>query len=420
MFRFAAVCAGIALLVAPFRASAGLRGGMLVLAVLAIVWLWQRHALRETSLPVSVRRPLFVALGIWVGVVGVLSLVGADPLESLSSWRGDVLTPIAAGAVFFFLTKTPRVLAAWLLILLASLLILTVMVVMDPFRPLVAGHEPRYVSVGWLSTWLVMLGALLPLAWWMPWPRPDIARAAGVLALAAILVAAWFTVSRVVWVCFAVMLLIHGGMGWRNGIPSARRTLAVMLALAGVAMMGALFYAAAATRANLYPDAAPGVSAFMWQDNRAVIWREAAALIAEKPILGHGYALEAPRQMLSSRFADPWFQTVFKHAHNMLLNYAIQLGVVGAATLLLLFGVLGRAFWVARSQSDFSRAIAACGLMLIAGFFLRNMLDDFFSRHAVLLLGALTGMLLAVGQWPNPSSAGIKNKTPANKPTFEQ
>jgi hypothetical protein len=37
--------------------------------------------------------------------------------------------------------------------------------------------------------------------------------------------------------------------------------------------------------------------------------------------------------------------------------------------------------------------------MLVAGFFLRNMTDDFFSRHAALLFSALVGLLLAVCDW---------------------
>jgi hypothetical protein len=37
--------------------------------------------------------------------------------------------------------------------------------------------------------------------------------------------------------------------------------------------------------------------------------------------------------------------------------------------------------------------------MLVAAFFLRNMTDDFFHRHAALLLGALTGMLISVCEW---------------------
>lgn len=400
LFRFAVICAGIALLVAPFRSSAGLRGGLLVLALLALIWLRQigaRHLL-SAVLPTATLRPLLWVLVWWVTVVGVLSIVGPAPLESLRSWRGDVLTPIGAGLVFFALTRHAGVLAAWLLVLFVSLIILTIMVVADPFQPFVHDQEPHYVSVGWLSTWLVMLAALLPLGWLIAWPKPRMARAIGVVAVAAILIAAWFTASRMVWVCFAAMFVIYGGLHWRADRSSVWRIM--VWVLAGLVTMAAFFYASALSRANLYPKAAPDASSFMLQDNRAVIWREALGLIAEKPIVGHGYALEAPRQALSQRFTDPWFRDVFKHAHNIVLNYAIQLGIIGVLALLVLFAVLARTFWVARTASDFSRSIAACGLMLVAGFFLRNMMDDFFSRHAALLLGALIGMLLAVGSWP--------------------
>jgi len=37
-------------------------------------------------------------------------------------------------------------------------------------------------------------------------------------------------------------------------------------------------------------------------------------------------------------------------------------------------------------------------------FFLRNMTDDFFHRHAALLLGALVGMLLAICDWRSDST----------------
>ncbi len=390
-------CAGISLLAAPFRSSAGIRAAMLVLALVVLVWLWRYRALTIPAMPVTTRRPLLFAIGLWVLVVAGMSLLGPDPLESLRSWRGDVLTPILAGVVFYCLTQTPRALAIWLLILFASLLVLTVMVVIDPFNVAVPQHEPRYVSVGWLSTWLVMLGALLPLVWLVQWPGRRLAQLIGMAAAFAILLAAWFTASRIIWICFGVMLLIYGVMQLRADRQHVSRV--AVIVLAGLVAMAALFYASATTRAGLYPAAAD-VGTFMWRDNRSIIWAEALGVIAEKPVLGHGYALEAPRQALATRFTDPWFRDVFKHAHNMVLNYAIQLGLVGALTLLILFAALGRTFWTMRSYSEFSRAVSVCGVMLVAGFFLRNMMDDFFSRHAALLFGALVGMLLAVTRWP--------------------
>ncbi|MEI6737911.1 MAG: O-antigen ligase family protein [Pseudomonadota bacterium] len=410
LFRFAAVCAGIALFVAPFRSSAGIRGGMLLLALMAIVaFVWRKSKSGTTDFNIANSqavapppRYLLIALGLWALVVAILSLFGPEPLMSLKSWRGDVLTPMMAGVVFFVLTRTPRMLAAWLLILFISLLALTAMVVMDPFQPFAVGHEPRYVSVGWLSTWLTMLSALLPLTWLVKWPQPKVAQVIGVIALVAILLASWFTASRMVWVCFAAMLIVYGSLQMRSDQHQQRQPIwrGVAVVLVGLVAMAALFYASAAARANLYPGAAPDVAAFMWHDNRAIIWKEALGLITEKPLAGHGYSLEGSREALSSRFTDPWFRDVFKHAHNMLLNVAIQLGFIGALTLLLLFAALSRTFWAAPTRSEFSRAIATCGLILVAGFFLRNMTDDFFSRHAVLLFGALVGMLLAVMRWP--------------------
>ncbi len=374
---------------------------MLVIALVVLVWLWRYRGLGTPALPSSVRQPLLFALALWASVVAVMSLLGPEPTVSLESWRGDVLTPILAGVLFFWLTRTPRALAIWLLILFFSLLVLTVMVVTDPFNAAMPTHAPRYVSVGWLSTWLVMLGALLPLVWMVKWPHPRAAQVIGVIALFAILLAAWFTASRMVWVCFAAMLLIYAALQFND--PRHQLRTVVTMVLTGLVAMAALFYASSANRAALYPAAAADVTTFMLRDNRAIIWQEAIGLIAEKPIQGHGYALEAPRQALSARFTDPWFREVFKHAHNIVLNYAIQLGLIGALTLLVLFAVLARTFWTVRSQSDFARAAGVCGVMLVTGFFLRNMMDDFFSRHAALLLGALIGMLLAVTQWMSQS-----------------
>jgi hypothetical protein len=80
----------------------------------------------------------------------------------------------------------------------------------------------------------------------------------------------------------------------------------------------------------------------------------------------------------------------------VVLNYAIQLGVPGALALVFVFFSLAHAFWIRRLGSEDARLAAACGLMLVFGVFLRNMTDDFFGRHAILLFGALAGLLLAL------------------------
>jgi O-antigen ligase len=97
-------------------------------------------------------------------------------------------------------------------------------------------------------------------------------------------------------------------------------------------------------------------------------------------------------------FSDPGFRTVFRQAHNVVLNYAMQIGIPGALALLLLFGALAWTFWCNRANGADARIAATCGLILVVGVFTRNMTDDFFGRHGVLLFGALCGLLLALSE----------------------
>ena len=82
LIRFASITAGIAILIAPFRASAGLRGAMLVLAGLAIVFAyWRAGQFSQLLLPY---KALVVATGVWLLSAVAWSFVSPSPLESLS------------------------------------------------------------------------------------------------------------------------------------------------------------------------------------------------------------------------------------------------------------------------------------------------------------------------------------------------
>jgi O-antigen ligase len=81
----------------------------------------------------------------------------------------------------------------------------------------------------------------------------------------------------------------------------------------------------------------------------------------------------------------------------MVLNYAMQMGVFAAAVLVLLFVALWWPFARLTASTEIAALAGVCGLMLVTGFFLRNMVDDFFMRHNVLLFAAVVGMFLGVG-----------------------
>jgi O-antigen ligase len=406
LFTIALALTALSLFVAPFRSSAGLRAAALVVAaiLLAARW-WQTHRSQplgwRTQTP-AIRIPggaLFVSgVVLWVVTVFCYSAMSNDVTKSLASWRGDVLTPVLAGIVCYALARSMREVSVIFAALFGGLLILASMATLDPFQPIIGAHEPLYLNVGWLSTWMVMLAALLPLAWRLQSDASNRIRQLTLVAAAAIAIGAWFSNNRIVWLCFGAMIVIYVAMNFHRmgGRPATRIAVVVVGLIAALTM----FFISSAMRAAQFPSANVDAVSILQRDDRQQIWAAAYAAIAERPLLGHGYALDAGGEALAAYFADPGFKRVFRQAHNVVLNYALQMGIPGALALLWLFAGLAHAFWRRRDAPAVAGVAATCGLMLVSAFLLRNMTDDFFHRHAALLFGALVGLLLAVSEWP--------------------
>jgi O-antigen ligase len=395
LFTIALALTGLSLFVMPFRSSAGLRAAALVIAALLLLVRWWRTPTSPWRLPGGA--VFCSAVFIWVVTVFLYSVLGPDPAISLASWRGDVLTPLLAGIVCYALASSKREVGVMFAALFAGLLILAAMAALDPFQPAIGAHEPPYINVGWLSTWMLMLAALLPLAWRLHAGKSRHFQLLTVVAAVAIAVGSWFSNNRIVWLCFGAMLVIYVAMNFHRmgGRPATRIVIVIVGLIAAVTM----FLASSAMRAAQFPTANVGAVSILQRDDRQQIWQAAYAAIAERPKSGYGYALDAGGEALGKQFADPGFRRVFRQAHNVVLNYALQMGVPGGIALLWLFAGLAHAFWRRRNAPSIAGVAATCGLMLVAAFFLRNMTDDFFHRHAALLLGALTGMLISVCEW---------------------
>ncbi len=405
---FAVFAASLSLFIMPFRATAGFRAGLLILAFIAILVVCIRERdYRRLLLPAPL---LLWAVGWWAATVGAFAAFGPAPQESLQSWRGDVLIPILACWVFYLLTKTPRDLERFIAVLFAGLFILATMVALDPFEPENPGHTSLYGTVGLASTWFITLAPLLPFAWLAGADRRAmwgttwrmLWRIATVLAVVALVVGAWFTGNRLIWICYGVMLAVGIAFMWIGEASTRVRTRTLLAALAGLLVLGAGFYGASVYRANVDVAHSDAAIEFMRKDNRNRIWQEAYAMIREKPLTGHGYALHEVDDAFAARFNEPWFRTYIHHAHNIVLNYAVQMGVFAAAVLVVLFLALWWTFMRIAKRVGAQAAQAAylagvCGLMLVTGVFLRNMMDDFFMRHSVLLFAAMIGMFLGLG-----------------------
>lgn len=128
---------------------------------------------------------------------------------------------------------------------------------------------------------------------------------------------------------------------------------------------------------------------------RLRIWHYAFKRIAERPITGYGFGRGILRHDFIAHFNN---NPLIWHAHNMVLNYALEAGVFGVLALLLLFGSLTRQFWrLYRSESRDVWLLGLLGLCLLAGVAIKAMTDDIIIREDALLLWSIFGMSLGLG-----------------------
>ena len=388
LIDFARVCAGLCLLVAPFHASAGWRGGLLLLAALAIVL--QCFLQRDAS-GLFPERPLLMAItGWWVLCTFVWSIL-FEP-ATMGEWKRDVLTPVLAVPVYYVLTRDREDFARWLWPLFTGLVLLTLFLLSDPTDAMESMRQPWYGGVGSLVTWLVALAALAPLVILESRSNPQVRRMMWV-ALVFLLVCAYFTMNRTVWVCFAAMLSIYAaGTLLPPHAPRAKPAHVAVTVLAGIGVFVVLGFSSVQHRFEYQ------VLAKVEHDPRGQILSQSFAVVEREYRAGLGFGIDTLRERLMQRMADPSIADHYGHAHNLVLNYTLQMGLIGTVTILMLMATLAWTFAVIRGRGGLLEVVGLCGLLLVAGIFLRNMTDDFFNRHNALLFWAITGMLLGLAR----------------------
>jgi len=250
------------------------------------------------------------------------------------------------------------------------------------------------------SALLTLLPCLAMAAWYgsrAGWPRIGLL----LLAMLGVLFAAsaYFTLNRTLWLGFAAQLMLLGGMLiLRAEHARITRARAVSVFLGVFTVLVVAFVSVQATR-----EATGGKA--LQADHRLLLWPEIIEQIGEKPLTGYGFGrglLRAPlREDFGSIDGHLW------HAHNLVLEVLIQLGIPGLALLALLLGALVREGWrYARSADERTMACGIALIAVVAGMVMRNMTDTLFIRQNSLLFWAACGVLLA---W---TSAGPSTPVP--------
>ena len=380
------------LVLAPFPGSAGLRVSVLLVA--AILLLWQARSLRAAFS--GVPRGFAIAWCAWAALAVASLAWSVDPAYSRGELKSELLYALLAFSVFHFAGSldATRWTAWWRAALAGTALMAAWFVIQELF------------SIRWLrqsmveqrGPWSTHLVLVMPLLFAASWPAPWGAARGPLfqaLAFALLLAAAWQTGNRMMWIAFGVQLAIALALSRAIGEGTTRSRDVRRLSVAA-AVVVLLAFAGSLIEHNerFFGSHAPFATAFE-RDLRPRIWSTGLAQIAQAPWLGHGYG----REIVSSAFAPltPPHYPELRHAHNVFLDQAIELGLAGLVAFLAVLAALALRY--ARIARDVATApLGVLGLCVLAGFVVKNLTDDFMHRHNALVFWALNGMLLGLAR----------------------
>ncbi|PAU79447.1 O-antigen ligase family protein [Halomonas salipaludis] len=264
-----------------------------------------------------------------------------------------------------------------------------------------AGGHTYVIQFGNIS----MLSAILcaaGLGWALVQPRAKLWVALLALGIAGGVLGSLFSGTRGGWVGIPVVLwVLYRGYG--RDLPGKWKT----LALVAVLVVGTMAYAIPQTGVqSRVGQAVHDIQRYASQENRTSsvgarfeMWKGAAHLIAEKPLLGWG---ENGYQVGMQRMADDDvihpFITTFDHAHNEFIDATAKRGLLGLVVLLALYLVPMRLFARQLAAPDMQlRAFAVAGVLLPVAYFDFGLTQVFLAHNSGVMVYAFLLPVLWAG-----------------------
>ena len=391
----------IYLFVLPLAHTTALRSVAFVVSVLLLIWAWRT----DTTAPI----PLKVPFAAWFAVA-LLSLIWAvHPDYSIGEIKSEIVYGFLTFAIFFTLTHERRELNFWIAVLAASSLMVGAFALVQFLRGISLNEVGMYGGTLHYSAYLITVMPLF-LAAALLWPGRR--RFAMVGLVFFLLLTGYCTKNRGLWISLIVELVIFGYMYLRylNLNIERRKSIFAIMVLVVIAMTIAFVTVSGERLATdsgerLGPNSSTGevLSGTIQIDPRPKLWQDSFAWIMQRPWTGAGFG----RMVLSREFQQQAGLATHTHAHNIALNYAIELGFLGPIVLgLLVFCIFRELLKATRMADRDARTLGIAGLAIVAGVFgVEGMIEDLFFRHLGWMFWALIGMILGY-------SSNVARQTP--------
>lgn len=379
--------AAIFLFILPINHTVTLRLAALSIALLIAL---QSFYKEKNRLDLPLKLPLFL----WGGLAFASLMWAQDLTYSLREVKDEIGYGLITFFVFFTLTKNRAAFLFFIAALIIGFLFVSGSVAFTHLRLGDWRAEKFPGNVGTFSTYLVTVLPLFILTILYNLKRPLLAYLSLFVLVFLLLYTGYLTLNRAIWPAAILSGIIFGALFFiKAERPRAKKSaVLVLLVFSGLAVFQ---FISVSMEKSLASYQSASVTLSISKDLRIPLWRYTAEKVAENPLLGMGFGKRVLEKDMETQFANNnlW------HAHNLFLNYALQLGLVGIMVLGFLFLSLYREFWrLYRANDERVYLLGICGVALITGVLAKNMTDDFFVRDNALLFWALVGMSLGYGQ----------------------
>jgi O-antigen ligase len=367
-------------LVLPLAHLTGLRNS---LAVLIALWAFT-CLIRERLVP-----PLAIPIAAWLLLGTASALWSPDARDTVKAAFYDIVLPAGAFYGAYILSRRAvsyRILCAAIIagsVMIAALTLLAygltsaeqISRAADRSGALLYYHPGE----GATSTLCVYV---LPIALLLASDAGRGTRSLGYLGLACIVIAGIASGNRMFWPSAVAVLAAFWAWQWPVLRIGQRITAAGVLVVCAVTAIGMV--------------AGKDPLAVVARDNRPPAWQQWGKIATEAPLLGYGLGLKSIKSTakvkLPADFAQRNPEMEF-HAHSLLLDIVLQVGVVGLALFAVLLVALAREAWRARDGPECC-AVGAALVALLVAMLAKNATDDFMHHAVVIAFWGYAGVLL--------------------------
>ncbi len=372
------------LFILPFTHTVALR--LLCLMFAAFVALY-RASRNPQPLP-----PGKIALTLWAGICLLSVAWSIRPAYSIAEFRNEVGYTVLAYFALFYLAANETNERLLRRAIVASFVIISVYAIVNYIW-----HNDWSTTADWLgdrnaySTYIVLIVPFLLLA--VAQTRESSTRRRLFwITIPLVCISGYLTLNRMMWLALIAEAVIFCGLHLRKQSLSRRTKIFALSAFAALCSLAIIvFITASYVKSGAHAISVTGLENSVTHDPRPQIWSYAVQRIAQRPWTGYGFG----RGILRHEFVKHFDNSYYWHAHDMLLNYALEAGPWGVIALLFLFATFLREYWkLYKNSNPRIRLYGQFGLALLVGAAVKSLTDDILIRENSLLFWSLIGMSL--------------------------